>query len=119
MTPFSLTCPALTGGAFPEIPTMSHTLTVTPPDHDYVLLDKMSDADIAFNVARLRHEGATKSKHADALSHATRTDKNKSTRKGSEAPDLFRRFRRRRDAGGISGIPPAIWYATDCRSSLS
>jgi hypothetical protein len=67
---------------------MSHTLTVTPPDHDYVLLDKMSDADIAFNVARLRHEGATKSKHADALSHATRTDKNKSTRKGSEAPGL-------------------------------
>src|SRR5258707_8266001 len=30
-------------------------LTVTPPDHDYVLLDKMSDADIAFNVARLRN----------------------------------------------------------------
>jgi hypothetical protein len=30
MTPISLTCPALTGGAFPEIPTMSHTITVTP-----------------------------------------------------------------------------------------
>jgi hypothetical protein len=30
MTPISLTCPALTGGAFPAIPTMSHTLTVTP-----------------------------------------------------------------------------------------
>jgi len=29
MTPISLTCPALTGGAFPEIPTMSHTITVT------------------------------------------------------------------------------------------
>jgi hypothetical protein len=30
MTPISLTCPALTGGAFPAMPTMSHTLTVTP-----------------------------------------------------------------------------------------
>ena len=30
MTPISLTCPALTGGAFPAMPTMSHTLTVRP-----------------------------------------------------------------------------------------
>jgi hypothetical protein len=30
MTPFSLTCPALTGGAFPAIPTMSHIITATP-----------------------------------------------------------------------------------------
>ena len=30
MTPISLTCPVLTGGAFPAIPTMSHTITVTP-----------------------------------------------------------------------------------------
>ena len=29
MTPISLTCPVLTGGAFPAIPTMSHTITVT------------------------------------------------------------------------------------------
>ena len=36
-------------------------------DREYVLLEKMSPADIAFNVARLRKEGATKSKHADAL----------------------------------------------------
>ena len=72
------------------IATMSHTLTVTPRDRDYVLLDKMSDADIAFNVARLRKEGATKSKHADALEQFARdrTDKNKATRKGSEAPGL-------------------------------
>jgi hypothetical protein len=30
MTPISLTCPVLTGGAFPPIPTMSHTITVRP-----------------------------------------------------------------------------------------
>ncbi len=36
-------------------------------DRECVLLEKMSPADIAFNVARLRKEGATKSKHADAL----------------------------------------------------
>jgi hypothetical protein len=30
MTPISLTCPVLTGGAFPAIPTMSHTITMTP-----------------------------------------------------------------------------------------
>ena len=36
-------------------------------DREYVLLEKMFPADIAFNVARLRKEGATKSKHADAL----------------------------------------------------
>jgi hypothetical protein len=30
MTPISLTCPVLTGGAFPAIPTMSHTITVRP-----------------------------------------------------------------------------------------
>src|SRR5258706_4508445 len=30
MTPISLTCPALTGGLFPAIPTVSHTITVTP-----------------------------------------------------------------------------------------
>jgi hypothetical protein len=29
MTPISLTCPVLTGGAFPAIPTMSYTITVT------------------------------------------------------------------------------------------
>ena len=29
MTPISLTCPVLTGGAVPAIPTMSHTITVT------------------------------------------------------------------------------------------
>src|SRR5260370_25055854 len=28
MAPISLTCPVLTGGAFPAIPTMSHTITV-------------------------------------------------------------------------------------------
>ena len=30
MTPISLTCPVLTGGAFPAIPTMWHTITMTP-----------------------------------------------------------------------------------------
>ena len=38
MTPISLTCPALTGGAFPEIPTMSHTITVTPREPQGVML---------------------------------------------------------------------------------
>jgi len=32
MTPISLTCPAVTGGAFPAMPTMSHTITVTPQE---------------------------------------------------------------------------------------
>jgi len=34
---------------------------------EYVLREQMSAADLSFNVGRLRKEGATKSKHADAL----------------------------------------------------
>jgi hypothetical protein len=34
---------------------------------EYVLLPEMSSADIGFNVGRLRKEGASKAKHADAL----------------------------------------------------
>jgi hypothetical protein len=34
---------------------------------EYVLLPEMSSADIGFNVARLRKEGSSKTKHADAL----------------------------------------------------
>ena len=45
---------------------------------EYVLLAQMSDADIASNVARLRKEGASKSKHADALEQFGR-DKKKAT----------------------------------------
>ena len=79
----------------------------------------MSDADIAFNVAGLRKEGAMKSKHADALEQFAR-DKNKAIRKGSEAPRTCSGgFAGGVTPGGISGIPPAIWYAIDCRSSLS
>jgi hypothetical protein len=51
---------------------------------EYVLLEKMSDADIAFNVARLRKEGATKSKHADALEQFAR-DKKKASETVSPA----------------------------------
>lgn len=45
---------------------------------DYVLLQQMSDADIAFNVARLRKEGSSKTKHADALEQFGR-DRKKAT----------------------------------------
>ena len=34
---------------------------------EYILREQMSAADLSFNVGRLRKEGATKSKHADAL----------------------------------------------------
>jgi hypothetical protein len=34
---------------------------------EYVLLDEMTDSDIWFNVGRLRKEGTTKLRHADAL----------------------------------------------------
>jgi hypothetical protein len=34
---------------------------------EYVLLDEMSDSDIWFNVERLRKEGTSKLRHADAL----------------------------------------------------
>src|SRR5258708_22781655 len=34
---------------------------------EYILREQMSAADLNFNVGRLRKEGATKSKHADAL----------------------------------------------------
>lgn len=34
---------------------------------EYVLLDEMTDSDIWFNVERLRKEGASKLRHADAL----------------------------------------------------
>ena len=34
---------------------------------EYILLDLMSDRDVAFNVARLRAEAAAKMDHADAL----------------------------------------------------
>jgi hypothetical protein len=39
----------------------------------YVVLEEMSDADIAFNVKRLRQEGAQKIRHADALEAFRRT----------------------------------------------
>jgi hypothetical protein len=44
-------------------------------EREYVRLEQMSDADIAFNVARLRKEGAAKSKHADALEQFARDKK--------------------------------------------
>jgi hypothetical protein len=37
------------------------------PEPTYVLRDLMSDADVGYNVARLRAEAAAKNRHADAL----------------------------------------------------
>jgi hypothetical protein len=37
------------------------------PEPEYILRDNMSDADIGFNVARLRSESRAKLAHADAL----------------------------------------------------
>jgi hypothetical protein len=36
-------------------------------EHEYILREQMSDIDIAYNVERLRNEGRSKLKHADAL----------------------------------------------------
>jgi hypothetical protein len=51
---------------------------------EYVLLGEMSEADIAFNVGRLRKEGVSKSKHADALEQFAR-DKKKASETVSPA----------------------------------
>ncbi len=53
-------------------------------DRDYVLLEQMSDADIAFNVARLRKEGATKSKHADVSASSGLSPARESRRRWDE-----------------------------------
>jgi hypothetical protein len=45
---------------------------------EYVLLEKMSDADIAWNASRLRKEGSSKTKHAHALEQFGR-DRKKAT----------------------------------------
>lgn len=46
---------------------VSHAGSMRPEEREYVLLEYMTQADIDWNVARLRAEADAKSRHADAL----------------------------------------------------
>jgi hypothetical protein len=41
--------------------------TARTPDPEYVLLEHLNDADVGYNLARLRSEAVAKLRHADAL----------------------------------------------------